>query len=321
MARRSLILAVAGLVALAPACADRDPELSTGPEAADESPAPEGGAPAPVEGAGAATASFMAQVAQNTVEAPAFEFTMTMDVEGMPEIGSGTVMTAEGAFSQDGQRGRMTMDMSGMFDAMGSQGLGDMGELGGMLEGFAEPWEIIVDGETAYMKGGFLAAMLGAGDGWFALEGDAGGLDPTGGTADPTELLRALEGIGAGTTVTEVGTEDIDGVPTTHYRVDLDVAELATAFGELGAGAPGDVGAFGFDVWVDEQAELVRRLQVSAQLPVTGSEAPGSMVMTIDMTPLDEPVSIEVPDPSEVTDAGDLGLGGLGGLGGIGQGG
>lgn len=317
MARRMWIALGAAAVLVAPvACGTDDGgEVSTGVEEAVEEGGGAGGAVA------GPTAAFMGQVAENTAEAPAFQFTMTMEAVDVPELGSGTIMTADGTFTDDGQRGSMTMDMSAMLDSLADQAGGADGPMGDMLAGLAEPWEIVVDGDTTYFSGGMFGPLLGADTEWVSVPTEGAGADPTGGFSDPSSFLDLLGQAGE---VTEVGSEELAGTTTTHYQVQIDLAAMAASAAEqAGEDLPAVPGLAGteatIDVWVDEDAQQVRRLQMeldgSALGAAGGGAMTGSMRMTIDITPLDEPVEVDVPDPAEVTPMEELGgmFGGLGG--------
>lgn len=315
MGRRMWMALGAAAVLVAPAaCGSTDDgDVATGGDDAAE----QGGV------AAGPTAAFMSRVAENTADAPAFRFSMDMEAVGVPELGSGSVLSAEGVFTDDGQRGQMTIDMSGMFDAMGgAAGGAELEGLDELMGGLTEPWEIVVDGGTTYIKGGMFAGLLGADTAWVSMPSDAGGADPTGGLGDPTGFLDLL---GEAGDVAEVGTEDVGGTTTTHYSVVIDAAELARSAAD-GAGqelpdVPGLSGTeMTIDVWVDEQAAQVRRMVVeldgSSLGAAAGTDTMGSVLLTMEITPLDEAVEVEVPDAAEVTPAEELGGGLLGGLGG-----
>lgn len=309
MRHRTLVVAAAAAVALLPACATDEPEVSAGPEPAEQAPAPDASG-------GSAAASFMGQAAQNTVAAPAFEFSMTLATEGLDGVASGTVMSADGVFTSDATRGSMTMTID-IADMLGADA-GDLGDLGGLLDGLSEPWQIVVDGDTTYLSGGMFGSFLGADTEWISVTVDDAGFDPAAGSIDPTQLLDLLDDAGD---VSEVGVDDIDGATATHYVVDVDVAGVAA---EAGAGGLDELGAFGdgavtVDVWVDDAAQQVRRLQIGIDggaIDLAGAD--GTMVLTLDITPLDATVEVDVPDPAEVTPMEGLvpDLGGFGGLGG-----
>lgn len=324
MARRTWLALGAALALTAPmACSsDDDAEVSTDRDrTGQEGDSERDGGRESDGGASGANASFMAKVAENTAETPAYELSMVMEAVDIPDLPAGVMVTIDGSFAGDGSKAAMTMDMSPMFEAMA----GEMGDeesemMEGMLGGLAEPTEIVVDGDTTYLKGGVFGALFGAETEWVSTPTESSGGDPTGGFGDPGEFLQLLEGAGE---VTEEGSEDIDGVATTHYSVEVDLEELAASAGDE-AVMPDIPGLDGvevtIDVWVDEDEELVRRMAFeidgSALGGTAGADLSGSMLLTMDIVPIDD-FDVEAPDPSEVTelDMDDLLGGSFGGLG------
>ena len=323
MRKKLLLLIGAVLVLLAPACATSD---GGGEVTADggtpEAPAPDGGDDTGAELGSltpAATPAFMKAAAQATSEVESFSMTMTMQAVGVDELpGDPVIMAIDGVFTEDGTVGSMRMDMSGMVDAMGDELTGG-GEMDAMaLEMFDEPWEIVLDGEDMYLRMPILA-MLGVDAEWIRSPIESGGGDfGTGGVGQATsaaEMAQLLEGAGD---VTEVGTEEIDGVSTTHYSVELDWDALAASVGEAEAAELGEVaaGALSMDVWIDGDG-LLRRMEMEMDMGALGADlgtgSSGSILMVMELRDFDEPVEVQIPDPSEVTDADDLGMGLLGG--------
>lgn len=325
--RGKLLLALgAALVLLVPACAKDDGGEVTADGTEEAAPAPDAddgtgsglGAMTP-----SATPAFMASAAQATSAVESVSVTMTMQAVGVAELpGDPVLLSIDGAFSGDGTQGSMTMDMSGMFDAMGSELTGgeDLGGFEDMFSSmFTEPWEVVVDGPDTYIRMPFLTGMLGADTEWIRTPTEDGGAEVGAGglgqATSATEMVRLLEGAGE---VTEVGTEEIDGVSTTHYSVDVDFAALAESVGEAEAAeleglAPG---AVTMDVWIGDDG-LVRRMEMVMDVAALGAGfgggGSGQMLLVMEMSDFDQPIDVTVPDPSQVTDAEDLGMGLLGG--------
>lgn len=111
-------------------------------------------------------------------------------------------------------------------------------------------------------------------------------------SADPSASLKAMQdGL---TGFEKVGTEEVDGVDTTHYRVEVDTSEVLAAqgMGDL----PGMDGAqlpetLSYDLWIGDD-DLMRRMSFSM-----GS----AMSMTMNLTSWGEPVDISAPPPSQVS--------------------
>jgi hypothetical protein len=107
---------------------------------------------------------------------------------------------------------------------------------------------------------------------------------------DPTKLLDYLRQVSKD--VTNVGTETVRGVETTHYHATIDL--------------PGG-GSLPIDVWIDGQG-YARKATLNAN--VSGS----SLGVVFEMYDFGAPVNVEAPPPDQVSDPGS-GLGGI--LGGI----
>jgi hypothetical protein len=113
------------------------------------------------------------------------------------------------------------------------------------------------------------------------------------GQLDPSRAFEAFDAI---TRLQKRGTQEIDGVETTHYTVMVDTQKALKAQGMAGQVPPGQLPkTLAYDVWVDAD-HLVRKMRMNVQ---------GS---TVDMTLSEwgEPVDIAAPPPQQVTDMGQL---------------
>lgn len=143
------------------------------------------------------------------------------------------------------------------------------------------------------------------------------------GTTDPSAYAGLFAGVFK---VEEAGEQEIGGVPTTRYTGTIDLTRVLENFGDV-VGAEVDettrdqlemaidqFEALGiddripFELWVDDDG-LPRRQRVSldfGELATGGGMVPGTgdakFEMTVDYSAFDEPVEIEVPAASEVTD-------------------
>jgi hypothetical protein len=112
------------------------------------------------------------------------------------------------------------------------------------------------------------------------------------GSADPSASLKAMErGI---TSFEATGEEQVDGVATTRYRVEVDLQEVLAAQGM--ANLPGAATAqlpktVGYDIWVGED-DLIRRMSFSLG---------DAMTMTMDFTEWGEPVDISAPPRNQIS--------------------
>ena len=252
-----------------------------------------------------AVAAFRAVPAATAAAGSArFEMTVTTgDADGALEI------TSTGGF--DGTRMTMEVDVGAVL-------AGALGSTDASLpEGLDEPMRLVVDGSTVYLRVPVLDALLDS-PGWLSatpedLDAAGGPLGFAGGVTDPSRLLDTLRSVAGD--VDEVGSEDVRGVATTHYRATLDLARaleqgndggsavLEQQLEDLGA----DLGDVPVDLWVDADG-LARRLVL---------EVGDLGALTVELFDYGQPVEIDVPAPEETTPIADV-LGALGALGGLG---
>jgi hypothetical protein len=123
--------------------------------------------------------------------------------------------------------------------------------------------------------------------------------------ADPAGALDALEGLSGA--VEEVGSEQVRGEPTTHYRGTLDPAVALEKMGGalLDAAGPAlaDVEALPFEVWIDDDGRL-RRFTVTAELPASPQTGgvPVTSTTTLELYDFGADVQVEAPPADEVRD-------------------
>ncbi len=225
--------------------------------------------------------------------------------------GSGTLkLTSD--FDMPAGRVSTTVDASGMSSIVAPfAGMIDS-ELGGDIVGsLKDPATTVVDGDNVYVKAWpFVTEMAGADTPWIQISVPDGvpsmneGIGPLGGV-DNCDFMGALAAVGG--EMTDAGTEQIDGVETTHYtgKVDLTASldkipdeakgEVEDAVGWID-GAP----EIPLEVWVGDDG-LLRRLVVDMDLAKLGMDVTGSAKLTVNLTSLGEPVPITVPPADQVT--------------------
>jgi hypothetical protein len=120
---------------------------------------------------------------------------------------------------------------------------------------------------------------------------------------NPADLLKALKGVG---TSHLVGTENIRGTATSHYRAEIDLNKAADRIPDRAAADAlkrlvdqSGTSGFPIDVWVDRVGR-VRREQVRY------SAAGAGMDMTVEFTRFGVPVDTTPPPADQVMDAGAL---------------
>lgn len=164
----------------------------------------------------------------------------------------------------------------------------------GLSNGKEAEVESIADGTTSYTSSDALGSIT-EGKKWMKLDlsGAAklqGGASPVQG--GPQEGLKVLE---QARDAEEVGTEDVDGVPTTHYRGTFPATEEVF-------GVKTHFSAPHADVWIDSQ-DRVRRMRVVVTGSVGESDDSATTEMDINFVEFGRVPKIELPPADEVFDA------------------
>jgi hypothetical protein len=132
----------------------------------------------------------------------------------------------------------------------------------------------------------------GLGHHWIGLTGFS---SSSVGAQDPLAMLRML---GGSSKIRDRGEEKVVGVRTTHYSVDIDVAQLLAAAQQSGnplpPGAASQLGDSHVDVWLDNQ-NLPRRLRLSLKSQAVG------MRMQFEFADYGGRVDVQAPAASDVT--------------------
>jgi hypothetical protein len=203
-------------------------------------------------------------------------------------------MTMSGRGVMNGETNRASIAMS----ATGSTATG--------TQGFT--LEEIVDDGDLYLQSPELGAALGGSSKWMLMRSEAlgdllqGNASGAGMSASPTQQLDALKD--ASYEVTQVGSEQLNGGATTHYRALLDIDkltdeikdEVSSDFGDLIEKSMDQVSSATVDVWIDADGLLRRETSTSSM----GSL--GSFTMTMDFSHYGIHPDIELPPSSEVFD-------------------
>lgn len=211
--------------------------------------------------------------------------TMRMDFGGME-----VTADMDGVFDFEEQVGEATMEFDAPVAAPGTNGASRM----------------IIDRKYAYVKGPAAELYGGSGPGWVRM--DLSGMPGMGSQVnqDPTQYVEFLRGADDG--VEEVGTEEVRGTPTTHYRAELtmdDVLEAtddentrayAEALQEMGS----EIGEVPVDAWIGDDG-LPRRIELSMAI----SDIPGvpdgelNIDISVDLFDFGIPVDIRPPEKFE----------------------
>jgi hypothetical protein len=177
--------------------------------------------------------------------------------------------------------------------------------------------EMIIVGPVVYMRMPRLHELGVSPTAWISMDlsrsvpGYEDLMEMGAGRNDPSDMLGYLQGAEH---AEEVGTEIVNGVETTRYRVSVDLVDALT---ELPVDMRRDVEQataqfrrrFGtttmpFEIWVDGDG-LLRRL--TFRMEATGGDAGRfSMEMTIDVTGYGDDFELEIPPEDDVTDVTEL---------------
>jgi hypothetical protein len=274
-----------------------------------------------VSGCGAsATLDPLARAAEVTSQQSGARISLSMKFSA-PGLSSGNsiAMSAKGYFDERKRSGVMTMDLSGI---PGISALAGAGSSIKMI--FLYP--------VIYMNMPLLAGKMPAGKTWMKLDiskaAAAAGIDTSqlGSLEqnDPTKFLDYLRASSGA--VANLGSQSINGVPTTHYSATLQMSRILDRLpGDQQAAAKaaleklGSAGSIPVEVWVDAQGR-VRRMQMSlsgfagssASSPTTAGIG-GSI--TIDFTSYGPVPEVVAPPASEVFDMSAMLKNGATGLG------
>ncbi|MGD0714231.1 MAG: LppX_LprAFG lipoprotein [Gaiellaceae bacterium] len=157
-----------------------------------------------------------------------------------------------------------------------------------------------------YLKSSLFSALLPKGKSWLKLDlkksAASQGLDlNTILSQDPTQSLSALQSLRS---ATKVGTEQVGGVSTTHYRARIDVSKLP-AGSAVSSSQPST-----YDVWIGDGDGYVHRVRV--KIATASGSQKALVTLTADLSDFGKKVSVTVPPASQtLTSTGSLpGLGG-----------
>ncbi len=259
-----------------------------------------------VAGCGGSSSSLslddVAQAAAKTSDRGSFASSlhMTMTLLGGVHVN----LAGKGAYDVRRQRSSMTMDMSDVSRLTG-QDLGTM--------------KLVQTGTVLYMGMPALQSQIPGGKPWVKLDlqqaGKKMGIDISafmqlGSGASHATWLQNLRAAGD---LTRLGTEDVRGVHTTHYRVVVDLRKVPETVpkrlrARIRASTEKIIQMTGQarvpeELWIAADG-LVRRLRLEQRIPVGASQ--GKLTMTMDLYDFGRPVHVTVPPADQVTDISEL---------------
>jgi hypothetical protein len=221
-------------------------------------------------------------------------------------------LQAEGAFADHGRRQELTADMTSYLRDLAGQVPAPPADLPTSMA-----MHVVQDGSVVYMRFDIDPPEPGSGL-WYSFDYAELGV-PTGSIEQPAGLGGGVSSFveslkGAGQTVDEVGTEEIDGVPVTRFEGTIDpqaalrnadpdkVDQLREMLAQSGMDGP-----MPFTAWVDDDG-VMRRMSQTVSYEVGGGTAI-EFTMTMDLYDLGAPVTVTPPPADQVRDASELGGG------------
>lgn len=160
----------------------------------------------------------------------------------------------------------------------------------------AQPMELILIDQAMYLK----SADLGTGDKWLKVDlSDPNSLfGMIGKATDPEVMFKAME---APKKLELVGTEEVDGVETNHYRITMDPTKYLEAMEFPPAMADMMPKELVTEMWVDGD-DLPRKFSQSLEVPAMGGGKPTSTSSEGTYSDFGTDVEIEAPPADQVTE-------------------
>ena len=273
---------------------------------------------------GSATAipelSSFTNAAQASAAADSARFSLQGSVT-LPGFDKKLEVSADGGFDTPAKRSEMSIDLSSVAELIKSFGSSMGGTVTGDL-GSPEDWklEVIQDGDVAYVHFPLLAKQLPAGKTW--VKGDAktlssadtGQLKQFGSLAgtDPRDIFGMLKAVSG--SIEAVGTDEIRGVETSHYRATIDTAKLeklvpAAQRQSLG-GLDQSVQQSGLteiplEIWIDSE-QRVRKLSIDVDAKQPGTPMSMKASLVVELYDYGKALDLELPPADQVADAATL---------------
>jgi len=267
-------------------------------------------------------ARFLASAATKSTATPSMKTDLTVTMLSSQLPGGRMEMTATGALDNQNHRMSMRLDMSKLVSQLGSAMPGAMGSasdwVGQEVADFSNGRAVM------YLNMPVLANVMPGGKPWIEIDlaavGKQAGIDLSQFTqlgSDPSQMVDWLRTVSGD--VTTVGTEQIDGVDTTHYRANVDLSKypdlvpadqreaVRKAIDQLTKSA--HLSSFPVHVWVDGNG-LVRQLRAVLTETIQGQTM--NVVTAVRFYDFGAPVDVQIPSDDQVTDISALAGGATG---------
>jgi hypothetical protein len=183
---------------------------------------------------------------------------------------------------------------------------------------------IVGKGSVLYIQAPMLTPYLPATTRWIkvdpaSLPGSHGELDAATAAANPAAILGAIKDA---LTVEEVGADTVDGSKATHYRATVDLVKLLPLLADMASDGNKPTGAemqeakdqltksgletLPVEVWVNEDGFL-KQMRLMLDLSSIDPDHRGTSIsLTLTLSDIGQPISIDVPPASQVTDMTDV---------------
>jgi len=249
--------------------------------------------------------------------------TTTGRFEGRIMISGGVDVPVEGvelvflgAFDSANQASEISIDLGAVALAAAASEGTDLGPMAAMFE---EPMVVRTVGDRSYISWSLFSLLTGGDTTWIESDAsDADGITSSfgaTGNGSPIDFLAALEEANAD--ITELGTEEVRGVSTTHLRAVVDLAELDASLTDADRATLerdlGDitVSEFPIEFWLDDQG-LIRRYSMDFS-EIAASESDVERAgLVFEFFDYGTDISIAAPPADEVMSADELDLGAFG---------
>jgi hypothetical protein len=214
--------------------------------------------------------------AQKTAKAGSMKLALTAAATGSTKI----TVAGAGGFDTSSHEGQLHLHFS--------------------TSGIASTMDVVLSGNKVYLRSPLFSVVLPTGKTWVELDlskgATAGGID-LGSllSQDPSQALDALQNL---STVTEVGTAQLGGVSTTHYKATVTKSSSSTKAGGV------------YDVWVGDDGYIHRVRTIVAG---SSGSTSGAVAATSTLSGFGEPVTVTVPPASQTVVSSNGSIPGLGG--------
>lgn len=243
------------------------------------------------------------------LEATSGRFEGRITISGDAEFPEGVELVFLGAFDSTNDASEISIDLGSVALAAAEAEGTDLGPMAALFE---EPMVVRTIGDRSFISWGLFSLLTGTDEGWIETEADdasdiTSGFGGTG-NGSPVDILTVLEDANAD--ITEIGTEEVRGVSTTHIRALIDVAEMeASLSDEDRATLERDLGdvptdALPMDIWIDDDG-LIRRYSLDLS-DFDENDDIDQAGLVFEFFDYGEDITIEVPPADQIISADEL---------------